>query len=143
MAQALMLIGAGVSVASSLSQGKVAQQSAKMQAAQLAEAAKVEEANAQRAAGEERRQAALVQSRARAIGAASGAGDYEGLLEQIDAEGEYRALFELYNGQQSATGMRNQATMTKFEGNQARTASRLNAGSTILQTGATMQQKYG
>lgn len=145
MAQALMLIGAGISVAGTLSQGKMAQQSARMQAAQLAESAKVEEANAQRAAGEERRQSRLMQSKARAIGAASGAGEYEGLVEQIDAEGEYRALFALYNGQQAATGVRNQSVMTEWEGDQARTASNVNAASTIMNAGSqmTMAQKYG
>ena len=146
LALPLMLIGTAMSVAGTLAQGKVAQQQARMQAAQMREAAKLEDANSHRAATEERRQSDLVESRARAVGAASGAGDYNGLVEKIDAEGEYRALFALYSGQQVSTGIRNQAAMTEWEGAQAKRASNVRAASTLMSSAANMApmaQKYG
>ncbi len=143
MAQFLMVLGTAMSVGGTLAQGKAAQQNANYQADQLRQAAKDEAVSSQMQAAEVMRQTKLMQSRARAVGASSGAGEYGGVIDEIGAEGEYRSLFALFNGERAATDRLNQANVSEWEGAQARRASRIGAASTLLQSGTTMAQKYG
>ena len=94
------------------------------QAAQGRQAAGQERATAQRAAAEKRRQGRLLSSRALAVASASGAGagdpTVENILGDIGAEGEFRALSELFIGEERALGLENQADLRIFEGAQER-----------------------
>lgn len=118
------------------------------QAAQGRQVAGQERATAQRAAIEQRRQGRFLASRALAVAAASGAGagdpTVENILGGIGAEGEFRALSELFIGEERARGLETQADLRIFESEQerragkaARRASRGTAFAQILGGGAT------
>jgi hypothetical protein len=102
--------------------------------------------SAQRAALEERRQADLVQSRALAVAAASGASASDkGMLDiygDIGAEGEYRALSQLWEGDEMALGLQYGADIAEREGRAAMTSGLLKAGATAFDQGSSMRKKY-
>lgn len=117
------------------------QRGASSDARQLRRMAGQERATSQRAGIEERRRAALLESRARAVAAGSGAGVSDPtvvkLMADIEAEGEYRALNRQYEGETAASSLEAEATQRKK-----------NAGgqviSTLLSGGArTFASKYG
>ena len=123
------------------------QQALEHQAAQARQNAGQERAAAQRGAFEERRIARFVESRALARAAASGAGagdpTVENILGDIGAEGEFRALNELFIGEDRARNLEMQADLKIFEGDQerragdiARSASRRLAFAQVLSGGA-------
>ncbi len=135
--------GAAVSGIGAIQSGNAQNAAAKYQAAQLEASGKAEQAAAQREAEEQRRQGRLMQSRARAVGAASGGGvDFE-LAGDIEEDGEYRALTALWEGEEAAKGRRAQASASRFEGKQAKKAGYLKASKTILGGGASLFEKYG
>lgn len=148
-----ILSGAGTAVSAlgAVQAGKAQNAASKYQAAQLEAAGKAENAAAQRKAEEERRQARLMQSRARAVGAASGGGVDIDLFGDIEEEGEFRALSALWEGKEAAKGRRAQAAASRFEGQSARTAGFVRGGSKLLHGGSTiierasrsMYEKYG
>lgn len=113
------------------------------QAEQARQQAGQERATSQRAAIERRRTAKLLESKALARAAASGAGagdpTAEKILGDIGAEGEFRALAELFVGEDRARGLETQADLRNFEGRQearagavARSASRGTAFSQVF-----------
>ncbi len=144
-------------------QGKAAQQAYQYQAkAREAEAAAFEQragqerAVAQREAIEERKQGRRIASRARALGAASGALIDPNIIGSIDSEAEYRALSELASGENRARGFEYDAALSRYaasgdvyagsvaaaQGKQARKSSYMNAAGTILSGGASFCDKY-
>ncbi len=96
------------------------------QAEQARQIAGQERAASQRASYEQRRQARLLSSKALARAAASGAGagdpTVENILGDIGAEGEFRALAELFMGEDRARNLEMQADLKVFEGQQERRA---------------------
>ena len=138
----LSAAGTGISAIGAIQSGKAQNATAQYQAAQLEAAGKAEQATSQREAEEQRRQARLMQSRARAVGAASGGGIDLELAGDIEAEGEYRALTALWEGTEAAKGRQAQAGAARFEGQAAKKAGYLKAGSTILGGGASLYEKY-
>ena len=92
-------------------------------------------AASQREALEERRQANLVQSRAIALAAASGAGATDPsvayLVGRIKGEGALRAANALYAGEDRARVLRMSAAAKKYEGLTAEEAGELNAQDAI------------
>lgn len=134
MAELLTAAGTGVKAVSQYSQGKSAQR-------QLYRQAGATRASAQRDAIAERKRALLLQSRALAVAAASGAGGVqdptiEKLIADIGTQGEMNALGSLYEGEETALGMEAEGRARKREG-------RARAVSTVLSTGADMMGKYG
>lgn len=91
-------------------------------------------------AQEEQRKSALIASRAIAVAAASGGGTLDPtvvkILQGIDAEGEQATQTQLYNGQESARGLRDQATADRLEAKLNKSAGRKRALGTIM-SGAT------
>ena len=77
-----------------------------------------------------------MQSRALAVAGASGAGATDPtvlrLISGIAGEGALAAQTAMFNANEQARGMRNQANSTKFEGKQAKSASKMKAISTVL-----------
>lgn len=153
-----LVLGIGatlVQASGTLAAGRAEQQAANAraqglehQAAQGRQAAGQERATAQRAAIEQRRQGRFLASRSLAVAAASGAGagdpTVENILGGIGAEGEFRALSELFIGEERALGLETQADLRIFESEQerragkaARRASRGTAFAQILGGGAT------
>lgn len=112
---------------------------AKSDARRLRRMAGDERATSQRAASEERRRARLVESRARAVAANSGAGASDpsvlNLMADLSAEGEYRALTRMYEGETSAQSL-------EMEARERRRAARGQSISTILGGAASFASKY-
>lgn len=93
-----------------------------------------ERATAQRAAIEERRRAGLLESRARAVAAKSGGGVSDpsviDLIGDISAEGEYRALTRMYEGETAAQSL-------ELEAKERKRLARAKSISTILSGAST------
>lgn len=162
MAVPLMVMGTAMSVMSSFQAadaaekaGKAQQAAADRQAVLQKQAAGQEKASAQRAAIAEKKKADLVTSSARAI-AAAGGGDLAdpGLVKvigDIDAEGEYRKLAALYQGNQRAYDLERGAEFStyggqvaRFSGKQQAKAYRMQGIATGLQNaGGSLMMKYG
>jgi hypothetical protein len=143
------LIGSTVlSAGGQIMQGNAAAKSAKFSAKQMDRNAIAAEAESQRAAIEERRKSDVLQSRARAV-AAAGGGTTTGIgvqdvIADIENIGEYNALSALFEGSTQAQGLRTQADATRYEGKQAKRASRIGALSTVLSGGAKAYERtYG
>lgn len=142
VANALMAGGTILSGAAAIQQGNTARATSNYEAQQLEAQGKAEMAASQREADNESRQNALVMSRARAAGAASGGGiDYD-LMGDIGGEGEYRALTALWQGGEAAKGRNQQAANARLEGKQQQRAGRVNAFNTLLQGGTSLYEKY-
>lgn len=130
-------------------------------ATQLEQQAGQTRAAAQRKAIADRQNAALVQSRARALFAASGGTSTDpsavNITGQLGARGEYNALIDLYNGEESAQGMDYQATLDRATGqsdisagqfsqgiaNQRAGLFPIQAAGTILGAAGGLYAKYG
>lgn len=140
-------IGTGLQIYGTLASGAQAERMGEIEQAQLNEQAIQTEAVAQRTAISERDQGDLAKSRAKAVSAASGlsASDEgsQAIYNEIDAQSEYNAMAALYSGYDQAKKMRREGVMAKFEGKQAKKASYINAGATLLQGGASMYNNYG
>ena len=138
---ALTVASTVLQASSTLAAGKAQQRAAEHQAAQGRQQAGQERASSQRAAIEQRRQGRVLSSRALALAAASGAGagdpTVENILGGIGAEGEFRALNELFIGEERARGLETQADLRIFEGKEARKASKTKAFSQVLGGAAT------
>jgi hypothetical protein len=113
-------------------------------------------ATAQRVAIQERRKANLLQSTAIARAAASGGSATDptvtNLVSGIAGQGEYNALTALFNGEEKARGLENQADLTRYEGEQAAYAGRQKAKATLFsgfgtilgsKGAASLYDKYG
>lgn len=140
----LMAASAAVSIIGQQQAAKAEQANANYQAKQLDMKAGQDRAIAQREGLEARRQARLANSRVQAL--AGGGGLDEGVLEltgDIAGEGEYNALTNLYEGEQSALGREGQASGLRVQGAAARTAANYKSASTVLSTASSMYGSYG
>lgn len=132
--------------------GNEAARSANFEAAQLEREARAAQARASHIAAEEGRQRRLALSRARAVGAASGAGRAARIEGDIEAEGQYRALTAIFEGEEAAAGRMTQAAARRYDGSVARRAGFMKAGASVLNTGSgiakseafkSLLEKYG
>lgn len=149
MAQAaipLLLIGSLVSAKGAMDEGNAANSMAQSQANQLNANALTTRASAERTAIEDRKQAALLESRAQAVSAASGGGATDptvlNVVGDIHKQGEYNALNALYNGDVRAQQLNNSADLERQQGRQAKAAGRMKAVGTVLSTGSSMYTRY-
>jgi hypothetical protein len=135
-------------------QGEAQQTALAYQANQNRIQAGQERAAAQRDMIAERRNERLVQSALIARAAASGAGASDPTIETlaggIAAEGEYRALAALYQGETAAQALESSASARDFEASQARLAGRRAASSyrygafgTVLSSAGSLYDRYG
>lgn len=129
----------------------------RFQAVQLERKAGEERAIGSIEASEQAREGEFIKSRAKAIGAASGAGGYEDTLTDIDAEKEYRTLTALFNSEQSARDLEVGAEVARREGADAarayegsssivkarNKATNINNATNILNSGASLYQQFG
>lgn len=111
-------------------------------------------AASQRDASEQRRQSALLQSRALALAAASGGGTTDptvvNVIGNIAGEGAYRAAVSLYRGEEQARALRMEAAARDYDaaaaregGEQRARAYRSAARSGVLKAGLSLFEKYG
>ena len=93
-------------------------------------------ATSQRQAIQERKKADLVQSAALARAAASGGGASDpsvvNILSDIEGKGEYNAMTALFNGEERARGLETDASLKRFEGDQALTGAGMKADATLM-----------
>lgn len=138
-------VGTALSAAGSIQEGRAANVSAKFQAAQYQQEAKKQDAEAQRQAIERKRQIDLAQSRAQAIGAASGVSSasptISNILAGLDAESQYAFDTSIVAGQESATGLRTAADVQILAGKNAKRAGLYGAIGNISQFAA--MSSYG
>lgn len=134
--------------------GERRQAAAAFEAEQLRQKAGQEIAASQRAALEETRKADLVQSRAIALAAASGAGVSDptvvSLLARNKGEGAYRAAVALYEGEDRARTLRLNAQTRDYEGRGAleaglarEAASRTAGTASMLRGASSLYDRYG
>jgi hypothetical protein len=138
----LMAGGTVLGAAGKLQEGNAAKAASRFEAAQLDAQANTERASGQRAAIEETRNAQLVQSRARAVGAASGGGVDAKLAGDLAQEGQYRSLLAMWQGDEAAIGREQQASAVRFDGEQAQKAGRIGAASTLLSGGSSLYERF-
>jgi hypothetical protein len=142
LADALLVSGTILGAAGLSSAANSQRRSSNFEAAQMEQQAGQDRASAQRQAAEERRRARFAQSRALAVSAASGGAADPGalnILGDLEAEGEYRALSALYEGEESARGLATGAAARRYEGASARRSGQLS----VLTAGSTLLEKYG
>jgi hypothetical protein len=136
----LAIAAAGVSAAGTIAGGNSAAQAASYQARQLRMRARQAEAEGQQKAEQDRRESAYMQSRLRALAAASGAGATDktvlDIMGRISNEGEYRALADLWLGSEQSAQLNQEAGAAQYSGKTAQQQSRIAAFGTMLQGGA-------
>jgi hypothetical protein len=147
LGDAISVGGALMNAQGTLAAGNTTREAAYADAAGMERQAGQVRAQSQRTAAEDKRQGRLVQSRVQALAAASGAGaqdptvlDIQGNIEQ---DSEYRALSDMYAGDTQAQSLEDNARVTRKYGRNIQKASRTAATGTLLETGATLWDKYG
>lgn len=152
---ALTQFGGGMMQANSASaEGSAMAQKALYDASQLTQQAGQTRAASQQQAIELKRNTDLTLSHARAVAAASGAGATDPTVQsvraQIRSRGEYDALSALYNGEERARGMENQASLDRWmapqyqsAGDTKSNAASIKSLSTLFGQGQTLWAKYG
>lgn len=146
MSQVLAIGGKLVEGVGSIVSGNSQAKQLKSEAKQLERNAGLERATSQRQSIEERRQAELASSRALALAAASGGSADDptvvNTIADIEGEGEYRALTALYNGDQSARGMEDEAAARRKEARNIKRASIFKAVGSVLSAGSSLMDRY-
>lgn len=146
MAQAVLIAGAAMTAYGQMEQGAAAESAAKAAAQQGVKNATASEAEGLRRAAEINRQGDLLQSDAvAAMVASGGVSDDVGAIKtlaDIEQVSDYNALSALFESRSRADQQRYAAQITREEGHQARKASYVRAGATML-TGASMAYGMG
>ncbi|CFR19937.1 hypothetical protein [Yersinia kristensenii] len=147
IAMGAMIGGSLLNAGSQYSQGKAAKKQAYGEASQLDKQANSVRAQSQLQAMEDRRQARLAESRALAVGAASGAAadstSFVNNISNMESQGELNALTSLWGGNQQGNQLNNQAAVRRAEGDAAKKAGKINAMSSLLQTGGSLYDRFG
>ena len=144
LAAALPYITAGLSIGQTIGQANTAEQLAQIEADQLKKQAVADTAASVQTAKQERRRAELLNSRVRALAAASGTSlaspDIQNTLAEIDQQGEYNALAALHAGATSAQSQRFAAKTARGRGSRAQAQAASAVGGTILDF---VETRYG
>ncbi len=141
-----LVVGGAMKSFGAHNEGKAASKAATFEANQMDEQALEERAYAQRDMIEQKKEANLVKSRALMLSAAGGgASDVTNtnIIGDIHAEGEYRALTALFNGEERARGLETESAVTRYEGKAARRAGNVKAIGSIFDTGSSLFSRYG
>jgi hypothetical protein len=144
---AAQAVGAIVGAVGTIMGGNAANDAAKAEARMYEKAAERERGISQLDAAKERRQGQLIGSKAQAQLAASGGTATDAtamdIAGSIAEETEYNALMALSDGDFRARQLEYGGALKRYEGKQAKTASRWAAGATLLGSGVSMFDKYG
>lgn len=147
-------IGTGASIYGLNQEGAAKAEAGEFIRDQYFSRAEHQRAASQREAAEQLRQARLVESRARAVAAGTGGGvddpTVDRILRGIEAEGAYRAMTVLYEGEQQAVDSEVRGVLAKGQGDAAKHAFRAEAANTVVSAMGSMQdgiqtmgKKYG
>jgi len=127
---------AAVGAVGTILSGRAASDAAEVEAQQRRQQAGEARAASQREAIQRAREARLLQSRQQAVAAASGGGAADPtvvrLMAQTGAQGRYNTASALYEGEARGRAFEYAGEMSRWQGRQQRTASYIDAGSTIL-----------
>lgn len=141
-----MAAAGGLSAKSAHDQGQAQNRAASKQAEMARQKGVQETALAYDRARTERSNADTFQSDLIAKAAAFGGGTTDNavlnMLTDADAQGEYNALTQIFEGQSRQKDLNYQADLTQFEGRSARRAGNMKAFSTVLDTAASMSSMY-
>jgi len=138
--------GTALSALGQLQGGKQAKRAADFEAGQLDVAAGRARAASQRQAMEEKRLGKLAESRALAVGAATGGGSdvtVANIISDLAGETAYRSAVALYTGESQAKNLELKGQLRRYEGEAAKKAGRLGAFSTVLTGAASIGSLYG
>jgi len=141
------MLGSALTAGSHKAAGRAAKRAADFEAAQLQVRAGEVRALSQRQAEEERFGALLLQSRALAVAAASGAGASDptviNAIAGLAKRGDYAARSRLYEGEATGRRYEGAAAARRYEGRQAKRAGETRALSTVLDAGLSLFDRYG
>jgi hypothetical protein len=147
VAQLLSLIGTGVQAEGQYEAGRINSAGAKLQSIQDSHDANDAQVAAQVQAGNERRRAKLLRSRALSVAGASGAGVSDptvtNILSGIDTAGEMNALSALYEGNTTAAALRSGAASKLRMSNAYSSVGNLRAAGTLAEGAYSFFDKYG
>lgn len=136
MATALPYISAAATVGTTIGNANAEERIADIQAAQIKKQSIADKAEAVQIAKIERKKAEHLQSRVKALAAASGASvssvDIQNALSDIDEQGEYNALSALHSGYSSAASKQYQANVVRASGKSAKQSGYTSSAGTIL-----------
>lgn len=136
LATAASVAGTAIGVVGALQQGQMQREAYKMEAVQAEQRANEARAAAARQQYETRRKTDLVQSRVRAVAAASGASTTDagtlGAEQSIAERGEYSALMDWAQGENRARGFEDQASAALYKGKVAEKSSYFKAAGTLF-----------
>ena len=146
IAAGVSLLGTAVSAVGTIAAGTAQKSAANYQAQQREQQAMESRAAAQRTSMEHQRQTELMQSKLQANAAASGAGAADPTVvklgEDIASRGEYQSLMDMYQGENRARGLQDQATADRLSGKAAQTGSYFSAAGTIASGAGSFLSKY-
>lgn len=130
------LAGTALSAAGAIAEGNFQEAMGEAQAKASEREASEQRAASQREAIQRSREARLVLSRQQAVAAASGAGPTDttimGLMGEAAAAGQFNTASAIYEGESRGRALEDDAALSRFRGKQAKLASFINAGSTVL-----------
>jgi len=140
-------LGTVMSASGTIAGGQAAQTSANFKAAQLDQNAAGAIASGQRTMFDTQTKARLAGStataRAGASGVNAGTGSAVADVGQIAKRGSYLAATDLWRGENTATGLENEAAGIRYSGNAAEEGADLSAAGTIAGGAGSMAQMYG
>ena len=143
---ALMAASTALSAGGTIIGANAEARSLKSEATQLDTQAGQDRASSQRAAIEQRRQARLLQSRAQAVGAASGGASdptVVNIISRLAGEGQYRALTALYEGEEMARSKEMQARARRQEAKNTKRAGYISAAGQVLGGASSIYSRFG
>lgn len=129
------IAGSGISALGAFQQGQNAKAASTTRAAQMEQQANQARASSQRTMLEHQRQTGMVQSQLQSRAAASGAGATDDTVVKLGSDiagrGEEQALMDLYNGENTARGLEDQAQATRLQGRAAARGGIMSAAGTL------------
>ncbi len=143
LALPMAIAGTALTAFGQYQQGELVRDQARQRAKALEQSGNEDAAAAQRNARLLRREGGQAQGRARAVGAASGAGGYDDIVEDLGAQSEFNVLNALYEGRARQQAKSFAAQNTREFGKQSRRQGILNAVGTIVSGGSTLYDRFG
>lgn len=139
--------GTVMSATAARNEGIAQQQQADYQAAQMKIQAGQERAAAQRKALSALHEKDLVQSKAQANAAGSGAGALDpsvvDIMGDLEQQGQYNANVATYEGEDRGRNLESGAALKIYEGKQAKAAGNTKAIGALISGGSSLLSKYG
>lgn len=142
----MMAASTAMTALGSVSAGNAAAANNNAMATQAENAARLSRASAQRAAAENLRKSRIMQGNAIADAASSGGNASDvgvaNIVGDIAAEGQYRAMSSIFEGDVQANNYTTQASALRTEGSAARKSGYMKAVGSVFDGGSSLYSKY-